>query len=320
MSMKRRALLKLLSSIWLVSQFSYGQTSTPVVKLGGGSYVPGIAEMQDGNEYQVGSEWSKKPVTEQELQKYPALRTIAYGTARIGGGTGFYLGKFAGKHVVATNHHVCPSAMSCGSSVSFPLLNKSFRVEKRYGSWTEIDLALVAIKVDAASEALMARYANPFNFNHQLQQGEPLATLGFGTAQNSARRLVGSWDSDCKVFSSDGEYRFMADPDQYNQGSYEAWSFANGCDCSHGDSGSAMVNRTTGRVVGIIWTGRIPKKPEIQDSTYLDELMQNGGDDIWTELSYAVPAAKMKQKFQSLLNSGEVQGELAGVVKEMLAN
>jgi hypothetical protein len=94
----------------------------------------------------------------------------------------------------------------------------------------------------------------------------------------------------------------MADPDELNPGSYQAWSFANGCDVSHGDSGSAMVDRDSGDVVGIIWTGRIPKTPDIQDSKVLDDLLRTQSPRIWKELSYAVPAAKIREVLQRILN------------------
>jgi hypothetical protein len=274
------------------------------------------------NEYQVGDEWGKKPVTREEFNNQPQLTHIAYGTAHVSGGTGFYLGKFAGKHVMATNHHVCSGGFNCkaGSTVKFPLMGKSFTIEAFYGSWPEIDLALFAIKVNSGDEALMTQVDNPFDFRLPIKEGEPLATLGFGAAENPSRQLVGNWDDDCKVFSADNDYRLLADPDSVNPGPYKTWSFVVGCDVSHGDSGSAMVDRASGHVIGIIWTGKIPKDPRVQSSAYLDELLAKKSPEIWSELSFAVPSVKIQEKLRKVLAGEKPNVPFALVLNSMINN
>src|SRR5690606_34729203 len=96
--------------------------------------------------------------------------------------------------------------------------------------------------------------------------------------------LVANQDNDCIVYSETDDVRFMADPDDLNPGDYSVWSFANGCDVSHGDSGSAMVDRNTGEIVGIIWTGRIPKDKKVQDPAYLDSIYSSSSEDVWKQL------------------------------------
>ena len=87
----------------------------------------------------------------------------------------------------------------------------------------------------------------------------------------------------------------MRDPDDLNTGPNKVWSFALGCEVSHGDSGSSIVNRLTGEVIGIIWTGRIPKAERVQRTSHLDLILdENDQDEIWGQLSYAVPAEKIK--------------------------
>jgi hypothetical protein len=254
-----------------------------------------LREGRFDDSYRIGDEWGKRPVTQQDQERSPQLARIAQATARVGGATGFYLGKFAGHHVVATNHHVCPRSSSClNSTIRFPLLNMSFRVTKLFGTWTDIDLALLSINVpDARQESRLADVAGSFAFDLPLAPGQELITVGFGAGNNPGRALVANQDSDCKVFSQTGDFRFMADPDEVNPGPYRAWSFANGCDVSHGDSGSAMVDRASGRVIGIIWTGKVPKNERVQRSSYLEEILGMSDGDVWTELSYAVPASKI---------------------------
>lgn len=280
-------LLKQIGLLLLLAQpaFAIGFGHDP--KTGIGSFsATGI------DDYRLGDEWGKKPVGDMSRES-PAFRRAAMATARVGGATGFYLGKFEGVHVMATNHHVYQS--SCvGSRVRFPILNVQATCASFFGSWPEIDLALFTVRFEnPADEAKLMEVAANFQFHEDVQAGQRLLTIGFGVAGNSMREEVANQDSDCYVFSGTGEYRLMGDPDEFNPGSYRAWSFANGCDVSHGDSGSAMVDRNTGKVMGIIWTGKIPKARSIQRSEYLSRIFADQSEEIWSELSFAVPAKKI---------------------------
>lgn len=290
--------MKILSVIAFLA-FSYPAFALfPEPKEGIGSL--NFAETDD---YRVGDEWGKAPVTQDVLAKAtPAFRRAALATARVGGATGFYLGKFNGIHVMATNHHVYPAAWGClGSTIRFPLLNVAVTCEKFFGSWPEIDLALFGVRVGAADEAKLLAVAANFEFQSDVTPGQKLLTVGFGAAGNPTRNVVAGQDSDCYVFSN--EYRKMPDPDRLNPGSYEAWSFANGCDGSHGDSGSAFVDRESGKVVGLIWTGSIPKSAKAQSSANLKRMFESNDRDIWSELTYGVPARKIGEYLRNLLGT-----------------
>jgi hypothetical protein len=308
-----------------VSSLGFAASSEPVAF--GGRPLHGTQEASlfagwGGNDtYQMGSEWGKKPVTQDVLtQKYPAFVRASKAAARAGGGTGFYLGTFAGYHVMATNHHVFPMASSClGSEIRFPLLGVNGRCETFFGTWTDVDLALFAVKVDS-TESLqkMESVAKNFDFRSSLKAGQDLVTVGFGVARNRSRAPVANDDHDCRVISKDNSFVFMADPDDINPGPYKAWSFAHGCDVSHGDSGSAMVDRATGNVVGILWTGRIPKQARVQDSFYLDTLVGTDHEDVWEQLSYAVPAQKIAEFFSALLEKPETPADTRAVLEAPL--
>jgi hypothetical protein len=283
---------------------------------------PARAFATGDDSYRLGDEWGKKTVTDEVLrQASVAFRRAALATARTGGATGFYLGKFGNTHVMATNHHVFPNAWNClNRNVRFPFLNREFKCVAYFGTWPEIDLSLFAIEVTRAEdERLLAEVAGNFSFQTELTPGQELLTIGFGVAHNPNRLLVANQDSDCKVFSNRGEYRLMADPDEYNPGSYRAWSFANGCDVSHGDSGSAMVDRQTGRVVGIIWTGRIPKSADAQSSATLGQWLNTGAPQIWTELSYAVPASKIGEVLRRVADAVSTPEGTREVLNRLLA-
>lgn len=271
--------------------------------------------------YQLGSEWGKKAVKFDDVSSYPlSFQKAALATVKVGGATGFYIGEHNGYHLVATNHHVLPRRGAClGRKVKFDMLGKSFVCKKFFGHWTDIDFALFAIDVKSQEDAqALSAISIDMDFYSQVYQGQKLLTIGFGAANNPRRQLVGNIDADCKVFSQAGDYRFMDDPDVLNPGSYKAWSFALGCDVSHGDSGSAIVDRLSGKVVGIIWTGKIPKKSKVQDSAYLSQMLSNNSPEIWMELNYAVPATKIKEVLQNLIDRGNLDEITTSTLQQLL--
>jgi len=273
------------------------------------------------DEYQIGNEWGKHQVTEEVLASEDVIfQRAAYATAYFGSATSFYLGKFNGFHVMATNYHVMKVPNCKNRKAKFPTINKSYACAKVFGLWTDIDLSLFAIKVPESDEHFFDDLGKNFDFDGSIYPGQELLTVGFGTAGNPYQKLVANKDSDCKVFSQPGDFRFMADPDEFNPGPYKAWSFANGCDVSHGDSGSSFVDRKTGAVVGLVWTGRIPKKQSIKDSDYLNEILANQSPEIWTELTYAVPAQKIKEKLDEVLSSEQLDAESARTIEALLSN
>jgi hypothetical protein len=270
--------------------------------------------------YRIGDEWGKKAVSPDDL-KDPAFQRSAFATASLSSGaTAFYLGTFNGLHLVATNHHVCPSSLHCvGNYAMFSLLKVQTKITRLIGSWSEIDLALLAVTFpNKAAEDRLEPYAANFDFQNAIYPGQKLLTIGFGMAGNEEHKLMANQDSDCVVFSGANEFVLMGDPDSVNPMSYKAWSFANGCDVSHGDSGSAMVDRRTGRPIGILWTGKVPKPSRIQNSQFLLHLLAQGGIEIWTELTFAVPAAKIKSVLAAYATQPGVDVSIRTTLEEFL--
>jgi len=60
---------------------------------------------------------------------------------------------------------------------------------------------------------------------------------------------------ECQVFSRDT--RLLKDPDTLNPIKYEVQSFLHGCDVSHGDSGSHILDRDSLEVVGPFFLGQL---------------------------------------------------------------
>jgi hypothetical protein len=275
--------------------------------------------------YQIGPEWGKKVVTTESLKsesvvfQKAARRTAKFGSF-MGGATAFYLGKFNGHHVIASNYHVITSANECSQGrATFTMLgNKIFPCEKFIGSWSDVDFALAIIKVKPEDEHILEGIGQNMAFKSEVYQGEKLLTIGHGFADNQDQKMVANQDSDCKVYSQKNDIRFMADPDDVNPGDYSVWSFANGCDVSHGDSGSAMVDRDTGDIVGIIWTGKIPKEAKVQDPAYLADIFSHNSEDVWKQLSYSVPSFKIKEVLTESLQNDDLDVDSAETLRQLL--
>lgn len=297
--MRLTAFFMLFLPLYLEAGVVHPGPSLVDLKVGIGGPAAGV------DDYRIGDEWGKRRVTAEDLKSArPAFRRAALATARVGGATGFYLGKFNGAHVMATNYHVYSYERAClRSRIRFPLLGAEGICENFLGAWSEVDLALFTIRVSDADAQKLEAVGGNFRFEEDVRPGQTLLTIGFGVAGNNARETMANEDADCYVFSDSGEYRLMADPDQWNPGRYRAWSFALGCDVSHGDSGSAIVDRTSGDVVGIIWTGKIPKSPAAQSTSSLNDMFRGRNETIWTELSYAVPARKIGEHLRGQLAS-----------------
>lgn len=256
-------------------------------------------------DYQIGPEWGKTAINAAYLAKAsPQLQKAARATAKVsfgfsGGATAFVIGEKNGEIRLATNHHVIGNASGCRSArISFPLLNiKNLSCDKIIGTWTDLDLTVFTVKgFTAAQRQDLLRVATDFSYTTPVRKGQNLMTIGFGTAGNPGQQnMMAELDSDCKVYSKDNESRYIADPDEVNPGPYKTWAFSMGCDVSHGDSGSAMFDRQTGAVVGLLFTGKIPKDAVARDRKWLDDQFKTDGAGVWKELSFAVPATKIAE-------------------------
>lgn len=252
--------------------------------------------------YQLGDAWDRRPVLDDRLGGRSAVfQRAAKATAFYGLATAFYLGKFNGHHIMAANHHIARGR--CRGDAFFPLLQKSYACEKIYGDWEEVDLTLFSIRVPANEEAALLAAGRNFAYDAGIHAGQELLTLGFGAENNLESAMTFEQGPDCKIFSATDEFRLIADPDKINPVGYAVWSFANGCDISRGDSGSAFIDRKTGDVLGLQWTGKIPKSPGVADSAALRRMFEARDPGIWTELTYGVPAAKIRESIRKDLRT-----------------
>ena len=81
-----------------------------------------------------------------------------------------------------------------------------------------------------------------------------------------------------------------------------------------------MVERSTGDVVGIVWTGKLPKSKHVQSSEALIALFQNPTEEIWEELAYAVPAPKVAAVLKRNLMSRALDEESKSVINSVISD
>jgi hypothetical protein len=255
-------------------------------------------------DYQIGPTWEKVAVKPETIDQYTpaiqrAIKATAFVSLGFGGATAFALGEQDGELLMATNHHVLNGEGKCeAATISFKILGISdLSCSGLIGTWKDVDYTLFKLAgYTPEQKAAILDVARDFNFEKPLVKGQKLATVGFGFAGNMGQaNVMVTLDDDCKVYSNDEESRFMADPDELNPGPYKSWGFAMGCDVSHGDSGSAMIDRETGDVIGLLFTGKIPKVESVRSREWLDDVYARSDEAMWKELNFAVPAKKIKE-------------------------
>lgn len=213
---------------------------------------------EEKREYQVGSVWGKYPLTLGLLNSRPDVLPIAKATAHLtysftrnDGSRGtkwgsiFYLGKFNGHHIAATNSHlISPGVMagreSCGNfELTFHHLTGEPKIlcQELIGAWPELDFALLILQPTAGQEKLLQNVGLNFDFNADIEPGAMLFSVGYSPLGKIPFLVE---DQDCRVFSGKNLFKLLPNPDDHSISfkPKEAWSFANGCDSSlFGDCG-----------------------------------------------------------------------------------
>lgn len=260
--------------------------------------------------YQIGPKWDAKVITNSFLNSRNDFLTskLALSTVKMAtpweSGTGFFLGKYNGQYLVATSAHVLkniPTCIALPVHAIFSLQNRSYRCHKIIGIWNEIDLAIFSIREKRSDKFL--RHINPFkfDFNDPYKHGTPLMTMGYGNYKNPQGNLTLKRSRDCMIYSSSGEFGRVSKQNKKSDDKMaekEMTVFATGCDISAGDSGSALVNVESQKVIGIVWATHSPKPDKITTDAYLDSLVRGHQDpsDVWKYFSYGVSALTIKKR------------------------
>lgn len=252
--------------------------------------------------YQIGEFWSKKHISKAQKSSLMLQESVGEVGARA---TLFYIGKINNKHWAITNNHVCPNNENASNQITNRCTGqwiKFFYYKNKKGKPLEgvikrvpliiksLDFALLEISFDNLKT--FTRAPIPLKLSSKkTYYSQELISLGYGINNNEYGSLMIEDNSfDCQVLSNDN--RLINDPDTMNPLKYKVHSFLHGCDASHGDSGSPIIDRNTNEVVGLLWSGKYPKSKKVSKRGF-ERLPE---DFLWNELNYASPAFMIQKK------------------------
>ena len=258
---------------------------------------------------QIGDEYSKTPWREAyQRSDLPFIQEHIQNTVLIntpsgrgvGRGTGFYIGLHQGRHLFLTNAHVLTTHECRDTIITFLKTNLAQgradceRVLVSRFNREESDMTLFTIKDSQLKD--FAGKGLELELDFSPRAGQMLMQHGFGIksvprfrdADQAQREFSGqaNIDSDCAVISPSGVLQTVPDM----SGKLVHHNISIGCDVTGGDSGSAIVDRETGRVVALLWASGI--NPRDRDRIKSADLWSHviGSEDrrIWKNFAFAI--------------------------------
>ncbi len=271
---------------------------------------------------QIGDEYSKTPWREAlERSDLPFIADHIYNTVLIntpaprgvGRGTGFYIGRHQGRHLFLTNAHVMTTHECRGSIITFLKANRSqgrVECEKVLVSLfnrEESDVTLFTVKENQMKD--FAAQGLELDLDFSPRAGQMLMQYGFGVrsvnrfrdSDQAQRAFTGNanLDSDCAVISPTAVLQTVPDM----AGKLVHHNISIGCDVTGGDSGSAIVDRETGRVVALLWASGI--NPRDRDRIRSRDLWSHviGSEDprIWKNFAFAISMKELRKVLEPYL-------------------
>ena len=179
-----------------------------------------------------------------------------------GSSSAWYLGSSDGIHFMASSHHSTFSKTLRRHPIYFPYLGLSGTVEKAVYLNKYYDFAIYAAKFNEPEIASTLREM-PIDVEYVPSTDDPLAAVGF-SAMNSPLMLPGiEENSNCRIII--GEMTVI------QKGSIVMPGYPTGCQVWNGDSGGAVLNRDSTRVVGSIAKALFSRKHEFMSNMSMFE-------------------------------------------------
>lgn len=285
--------------------------------------LPELLNLQNGKElvlYKIGHRWDRFVPTDFQISADPQVNFLVTHEFMINEGSSFYLGEFAGRHVFATNSHILPDEKSCKGfwirNDVMPGKNSTFQCKEVIARYPDIDLALfTSTDPDTLQAEFLKTHKLQFDFSKNIPSGTRLLTVGHGLyrlmfSRPNKNKMYPSINlsEECVLGEDTATARKISDPDAIGYDlTSSVWSIPHGCETSHGDSGSPLINAKSLRVVGINWSmGNFkPKNLEYKSMT---------AGQRWELSSMAVPAWKIREKFVEILDSGQLDDKYLRLV------
>lgn len=253
-------------------------------------------------QYVVGETWSREFVNG-SLTSTEALNKVIKATARVDlktdQGTAFYLGKFNGEHLMLTNYHVMSDVTQCSRNgkIYFEYLNKKFRCKAIIAKFKNFEATFFTIHVRKKEEYLLENLALKFDFKNEYKSGHKVVTAGYGIHENSKRKLTYENSQTCVVATTNFQGNFLTVTKE--SVTYGAYSFVHACEISPGDSGSALVSETTGKVIGLNWATAESKPLDLLNTLTVFDWIEKQVPALWNSMSYAVSATNLQATIMS---------------------
>lgn len=260
--------------------------------------------------YQIGEAWSRI-FFDNTFTNDNILNRIIHATAKIvipeaetsgmraQQGTAFYLGKFNGEHLMMTNYHVMSGSTQCrnfrsGNRIQAKIYfetgnRKIFPCLRIIATFENLEATFFTISVPNSEESRFQNLALKFDFKRTYNPGDKLLTAGYGSFNNPHARLTYENSETCMLISNTSEPHWVLFEDQKAHKIFHSWSFSHSCEISPGDSGSPLVSRLTGKVIGLNWATNTSKAVSLQNSATVRNIMLSQDPSMWTDLSYGVP-------------------------------
>ena len=168
----------------------------------------------------------------------------------------------------------------------------------------------IEIELDRNFEEFLSDKFLSFDFKSTIKKGEALMTFGYGYFENKnrfprdssdpwktqAKKIKVSHDKDCKIFSDSNEIRILKN----------VYLVSTGCDGSPGDSGSAVISKSNGLVLGIASKAVSSGQAWRKNSASLDKVFNGAGpvDLVWKPMwTFIVPSQKIYEVISNDTNN-----------------
>lgn len=249
--------------------------------------------------FQGGDQYSRQKQDIDEIKALPEFtRNTIFRTGKVlnedkrSVGTASFLYATEEEYIFLTNYHVLGSQRECDKA-ELLMLNQEYkkRVLKcdrviKVGSYkTGSDHVVFTIKKSEKS-SFISKLDEIKEFVNDTRVGDELSIVGFGGGRFSNRRFdIGlSDDSDCVVLWGTSEIEFN-DKNMHSV-------FFTACDIRSGDSGSAVFNKRTGSLVGLLFASSRPKDP--LTSKEIRENLGSRYERFFSHASYVIDIESIK--------------------------
>lgn len=263
-----------------------------------------LAKAKTPVSYQIGEDWSR--IFFKNFTNDRVLNHVLSATAKVeipaslgivpAQGSAFYVGQFNGEYLMMTNHHVISNFSQCRypgpgrvrAKITFAT-GDHYDCARIVATFENIETTFFTINVPDSKKGLFQNLALKLDFKRTYKAGDKLLTAGYGTFDNPRAKLTYENSDTCELVSNTSEPHWLSFVNSKSKRTVQAWSFSHACEISPGDSGSPIVSRLTGKVIGLNWATETNKPMSLRDSATIQNMIQDQDPFMWRDLSYGVP-------------------------------